>query len=228
MQSPAPSPRASLADKTDDWFARANAALLRQVPCRAGCSHCCVGPFPITLLDVDSLQEGLKSLSPDQRKRIERRAREQISALETAYPRLRRSRYLDRWPDTDIDRLSSDFHDAPCPALGENGLCALYDYRPLTCRSMGIPTDESGIANGACEVQTFVPIVRLSATLRAEEDALAQQEARALQACRSMAETEGEELLSPYGFLLQTKSEAQEKFPTLPANASWTGDKTLC
>lgn len=203
MQAPDRSRLASLARKTDDWFERANAALLSQVPCRAGCSHCCIGPFPITQLDVGLLQEGLKSLSPDQRERIERRASEQVSALEAAYPRLRRSRYLDRWPDTDIDRVVSDFHRYPCPALSEDGLCTLYESRPLTCRSMGLPTEEGGMVTGACEVQTFVPIVRLSAALRTEEDALSQQEAEALVADRSRAGTEGEELLLPYGFLRQ-------------------------
>ena len=117
MRAPEPSRLASLASKTDDWFARANAALLSQVPCRAGCSHCCIGPFPITRLDVDHLQEGLNSLPPDQRSGIERRASEQVSALEAAYSRLQQSRYLDRWPDRDIDQLTSDFHRFPCPAL---------------------------------------------------------------------------------------------------------------
>ena len=201
MRAPEPSRLASLASKTDDWFARANAALLSQVPCRAGCSHCCIGPFPITRLDVDHLQEGLNSLPPDQRSGIERRASEQVSALEAAYPRLQQSRYLDRWPDRDIDQLASDFHRFPCPALDEDGLCTLYEYRPLTCRSMGIPTEEGRMVTGACEVQTFVPILRLSAALRNEEDALSQRESQALEAYNAMAGTEGEELLLPYGFL---------------------------
>lgn len=201
MRAPNRSSLASLARKTDDWFQRANAALLSQVPCRAGCSYCCVGPFPITQLDVGLLQEGLKSLSLEQRECIERRAKGQVSALETAYPRLRRSRYLDRWADTDIDRLVSDFHQDPCPALGEDGLCALYDYRPLTCRSMGIPTEERGQVTGACAVQTFVPIVRLSASLRSEEQELAGQEAEELDAHRTISGAEGEEMLLPYGFL---------------------------
>ena len=201
MRAPDRSPLAWLARKTDEWFKRANAALLSQVPCRAGCSHCCVGPFPITELDVSLLQEGLKSLPLDQRQGIEQRAREQVSALETAYPRLRQSRYLDRWPDTDIDRLVSDFQRDPCPALGGNSLCLLYDYRPLTCRSMGIPTEERGTVSGACAVQTFVPIVRLSASLRSEEQELAGREAAELDAHRTVSGADGEEMLLPYGFL---------------------------
>jgi hypothetical protein len=80
-------------------------------------------------------------------------------------------------------------------------VCALYEYRPLTCRSMGIPIEDEGMVTGACEVQTFVPIVRLSAALRAEEDVLSQQEAQTLDAYNFIAGTDGEELLLPYGFL---------------------------
>ena len=43
---------APLYQKTDHWFQRATAALLGEVPCRLGCTSCCIGPFPITLLDV--------------------------------------------------------------------------------------------------------------------------------------------------------------------------------
>lgn len=194
----------SLARKTDEWFARADAALLSQIPCRAGCSHCCIGPFPITLLDVSILREGVMRLPPDQRARIERRAREQVSAMEAAYPRLAESPCLDRWSDADIDRIVGDFYQQACPALGADGLCMVYEHRPLTCRSMGIPTERDGLVSGACEVQTFVPIIRLSATLRAEEDELARREAGALALCRSTTGTDGEEVLLPYGFLPAT------------------------
>ena len=201
MPAAVPSIPACLARKTDEWFARAQAALLGQVPCRPGCSHCCIGPFSITLLDVHLLQEGLRHLPPNQRERIEGRARSQAAAMEAAYPQLLKSRFLDDWPDTDIDRLVSQFYQAPCPALEDDGLCGLYEYRPLTCRSMGIPTEREGVTSGACEVQTFIPIVRLSASIRAEEDELARQEAQVLENCRSAENAEGEELLLPYGFL---------------------------
>lgn len=203
MQAPDHSSLAGLAIKTDNWFKRANAALLSQVPCRAGCSHCCIGPFPITQLDVSLLQEGLKQLSPDRRMRIEGRAAEQVSALESTQPKLKESPYLDCWPDRDIDQVVSDFHRYPCPALSEDGLCELYAYRPIACRSMGIPTEDGGMVHGACEVQNFVPIVRLSCSLRAEEDALSLQEAQALDAYNSLTGNECEELLLPYGFLHQ-------------------------
>jgi Fe-S-cluster containining protein len=143
------------------------------VPCRLGCTSCCIGPFPITLLDVQTLQQGLAGLPPDHRRHIEQRAIEQTSAMEAAFPQLTQTDLLDKWTDRDIDRLATAFHHHPCPALETDGRCAIYQHRPLVCRSMGIPT----------------------------EDRLAQEEASALEALRQHTGTAGEEVFLPYGFL---------------------------
>jgi len=66
---------------------------------------------------------------------------------------------------------------------------------------MGIPTENLGLAQGACEVQTFIPILRLSSTFREEEDRLAQEEAAFLDALRRATGSTGEEVFLPYGFL---------------------------
>ena len=92
---------APLYQKTDHWFQRATAALLGEVPCRLGCTSCCIGPFPITLLDIHTLQQGLAALPPDHRHRIEQRAIEQTAAMETAFPQLTHTDLLDNWSDQD-------------------------------------------------------------------------------------------------------------------------------
>jgi Fe-S-cluster containining protein len=107
---------------------------------------------------------------------------------------------VDEWSDEDIDGAVNTFEHAPCPALDEEGLCSVYVYRPLTCRSMGIPMRQEGMTHGACDVQTFVPVRRLSASLQAEEQALANLEAVQL-AALSEVPAEGEEVLLPYGFV---------------------------
>ena len=198
---PPTSPHATtLASKTDDWFRRANAALLGQLPCRAGCANCCIGMFPITRLDARLLQEGLAHLPETDRARIATRAAQQIAAVESAHPVLKSSSSLEGWSDADIDRVAEAFHDVRCPALGDNEQCSLYAYRPLACRSMGIPTRDHGIMNGACAVQTFVPIVRLPDSFVSEEEALARQESAELGMLPEVA-VQGEEMLLPYGFV---------------------------
>ena len=200
MRPPTPSPLTTLAGKTDDWFRRANAALFTQVPCHPGCSSCCIGLFSITRLDARRVQEGFRRLPAVERERITARATQQVRALETACPRLKSSTSIDDWSDRIIDETVSLFHDIPCPALQDNGLCALYAHRPLTCRSMGIPTQQEAMVYGACEVQNFVPIVRLSASLAAEEQTLAKTEASELAALPEVAE-QGEEIFLPYAFI---------------------------
>ena len=201
MSDSTPSDPAPLYRKTDHWFQRATAALLGEVPCRLGCTSCCIGPFPITLLDVHTLQQGLACLPPDHRHRIEQRAIEQTAAMETAFPQLIRTDLLDNWPDRDIDRLVTEFHHLPCPALETDGRCGIYHHRPLVCRSMGIPTEDRGLAHGACEVQTFIPILRLPSVFREEEERFALEEAASLETLRQATGSTGEEVFLPYGFL---------------------------
>jgi hypothetical protein len=68
---------------------------------------------------------------------------------------------------------------------------------------MGIPIETAGLVNGACDIQTFVPVVQLSRSLRDEEDRLAEEEARLLEIGRSRRALTGAEMLLPYGFLLE-------------------------
>ncbi|HET8720922.1 MAG TPA: YkgJ family cysteine cluster protein [Nitrospira sp.] len=212
MRPPIPSHLRSLASKTDDWYRRANASLLSQLPCRAGCFHCCTGIFPITRLDLPLLQEGLAQLPADQREGIEARAMRQVNALEAAYPRLRMRPSLDGWADDQIDEAVQSFHESPCPALQADGLCAVYAYRPLTCRSMGIPTRQDGIVNGACSIQTFVPVTQLSASLEMEEQELAASEAAALEQLPEV-DMEGEEIFLPYAFVPVSLDSSRLKRP---------------
>ncbi|MGA6827114.1 YkgJ family cysteine cluster protein [Nitrospira sp. NS4] len=191
----------TLSQKTSRWFERATAALLGQVPCRAGCCRCCIGPFPITILDRKNIERGLTELSTHRRQAIQERALTQIAGMEAAFPQLAASPFLDHWPDPLIEQLVEQFADLPCPALDSDGRCAIYAFRPLTCRSMGIPSEEDGTVEGACEIQTSLPVIRLSSALRREEEQLAGEEAEQLAAMQREHHVAGEELLLPYAFL---------------------------
>ncbi|MBM4124156.1 MAG: hypothetical protein FJ246_04250 [Nitrospira sp.] len=194
-------PHTSLHARAEGWFARARASLLGASPCTSGCSRCCIGPFAITLLDAVELQRGLESLAPSIRCTIEAQAAQHIAAIEDLFPRLNASPFLDDWQDSETDRLTEQFAAMPCPALDSKGRCLVYPFRPVTCRTMGIPVETDGLTEGACSVQTFVPIRRLTVALRAEERTLAEHEAAAIDALRQTLPESGEELLLPYGFL---------------------------
>ncbi len=187
--------------RCDQWFERARASVSGNLPCRRGCSRCCIGPFAITRLDVAVLQRGLDSLAPSVRLAIEAIARRQAEVFEAIFPRLKKDVALDRWSDREVDGLVERFRDLLCPALAEDGSCRVYAFRPVTCRMMGIPVEADGLVAGACEVQTAVPIQRVPLVLRQEEQRLAEQERAELEACLGSTPGRGEEVLLPYGFL---------------------------
>ncbi|MCP9443264.1 MAG: YkgJ family cysteine cluster protein [Nitrospira sp.] len=188
-------------EKTSLWFQRAKAALLDQVPCAQGCSHCCRGLFPVTILDRNEIQRGLRALQPTKRRTILRRARAQVKMIERAAPRLVPTRFIDQWTDGDVDALAERFADLDCPALQSDGSCGLYAFRPLTCRSMGIPHEAGGLVEGACAIQTAVPLIRLSQFYREEEERLVREEASHLARLRAQESIKGEEMFLPYAFL---------------------------
>lgn len=194
-------PQPALFRQADQWFSRARASLLDALPCRKGCSRCCIGPFPITILDREEIHRGLDRLLAHERHDIEQRAREQIIAMQIRYPRLKHSCLLDEWDDGVIDQLVTDFAELPCPALQSDGSCGIYESRPVTCRTMGIPFEEQGLVQGACEIQTFVPIRQLSLSIREQERQLTHQEGVALNQLRQQRKVEGEEILLAFGFV---------------------------
>jgi Fe-S-cluster containining protein len=121
--------------------------------------------------------------------------------FETAYPRLKDEPTIDQWSDQEADGLVERFKDRPCPALADDGSCLVYPFRPVTCRMMGIPVEAEGLVSGACEVQTSVPIQRVSFALRQEEQRLVERERAELAACLGSDPRKGEEVFLPYGFL---------------------------
>jgi Fe-S-cluster containining protein len=187
--------------QAERWFDRSRAALLNELPCRQGCCQCCIGPFAITVLDAAELRRGLTSLDPESQHDIVQRAKHQAELMEAAYLRLQDSRFIDDWDDGDVDALVSQFADLPCPALNEDGSCRVYGSRPVTCRMMGIPVSgPEGQTQGACEVQTAVPIRPLSRSFREDADQLAKKEAAAIEEAGHDG-LAGTEMLLPYGFL---------------------------
>lgn len=81
-----------------------------QVNCGPGCSDCCHQTFRVSAIEGAYLREGLASIAADARRDILQRAR--------GYEPDRRE---------------------PCPVLGADGRCRLYEHRPRICRKYGIP-----------------------------------------------------------------------------------------
>jgi Fe-S-cluster containining protein len=155
----------------------------------------------MTIADAVSLRRGLEALETPARADIVTRARTLADRMVHAEPRLAATPYLDEWDDRAIDRLAELFSNEACPALGPDGSCRVYPFRPVACRTMGTPVESDGVVAGACDVQTFVPIAKLSAALRAQEQDLSAEEAGIVHALRQTGRMAGEDLFLPFGFL---------------------------
>lgn len=124
--------------------------------CRPGCTQCCIGPFPINQLDVIRLQRGMKLLQkrdPKREQRVRQRAKKSVARLAKDFPGDPKTGLLAE--SEDAERRFADFaNDEPCPALDPaSGMCDLYEFRPMTCRTFGPPVRSGSEGSlGVCEL----------------------------------------------------------------------------
>jgi Fe-S-cluster containining protein len=118
----------------DQHFAGVAETLGQHLQCGKGCSFCCYGLFEISSGDIAVIADGLRSLSPPRRAALLRKARKIVEA--TAHPNLRE--VSDEEKEAFFDRTAS----TPCPALNSRGECSIYEYRPIVCRTFGLPLRE--------------------------------------------------------------------------------------
>jgi Fe-S-cluster containining protein len=110
-----------------------------RLACRIGCTECCVGPFPITVLDAVRLAAGLEALDPARAAALRERARRAADAMAGAFPGDAASGILSD-DEAARDAFLAAHAALPCPALDpETGACELYAHRPLSCRTFGPP-----------------------------------------------------------------------------------------
>jgi Fe-S-cluster containining protein len=110
--------------------------------CRAGCTQCCFGAFAINSLDALRLGAGMEALrteDPALATEVERRARGWIAEFGAEFPG---DAVTGRLGDSDAERerFEEFANEAACPALDPaTGRCAIYAWRPMTCRVFGPP-----------------------------------------------------------------------------------------
>ncbi len=88
-----------------------------RLKCARGCSACCSQIFRITSFDADVIKNYLAKIDETERSRLQSSAK----------------KYLDKRKNT----VASE--QIPCPALGNEGECTIYEARPVVCRRFGVP-----------------------------------------------------------------------------------------
>ncbi len=121
-------------ERADQHFASVMRTQPQNLQCGAGCSLCCYGLFEIGSGDVPIIAEGLEKLHPSRRKKVIRRALEIVET--TTHPNLRECTPEEK--ESFFDRTQA----TPCPNLDDQGLCMMYEHRPMVCRTFGLPLRE--------------------------------------------------------------------------------------
>jgi Fe-S-cluster containining protein len=130
---------AELLKSVDHWFARAAASAGDAVLCGKGCSSCCRGQFDITLLDAFFVRQGFDALADPVQEKVLSRVASQLDSLRLTWPEVSPPYIINSLPEEDLNRLMPEEDPTPCPLLGDDGLCLIYENRPMTCRLHGIP-----------------------------------------------------------------------------------------
>lgn len=115
----------------DRFFAKVAAEQPAALACRVGCTLCCHGLFEISAADVSTIAQGLESLGPEARRAVVARAEAALAA--TAHPVLRECSPEEK------EAFFARADAIPCPFLGAEGACGIYEHRPLVCRTFGLP-----------------------------------------------------------------------------------------
>jgi len=114
--------------------------------CKQGCSACCRGLFDITLLDAYLLRDGFNGLTDTIQEDVRNKACQQLSYIQKSLWQDFTSPWLlNSYPEEEWELAMPDEDETPCSLLGEDGVCLVYDSRPMTCRLHGAPLiDTSG------------------------------------------------------------------------------------
>jgi len=129
-----------LLTEVDSWFTQCSLASGAHMACKRGCSACCRGLFDITLLDACLLRDGFNKLPDTVQENVRSSACQQLLNIQkTLWPDFKSPWLMNRYPEEEWELAMPDEDETPCSLLGKDGLCLVYDSRPMTCRLHGAP-----------------------------------------------------------------------------------------
>jgi len=128
-----------LVAKADESFAEVEKEFSPLMKCGEMCFDCCNSVFGLFLIESVYLNQHVAKMERRKRREIESRGERSDREMLAVEKRLRA---YDR--DPGAKALAMARERVRCPLLDDRGKCALYQYRPLTCRVYGIPTIING------------------------------------------------------------------------------------
>lgn len=148
-----------LLERLDRWM---DAARLRHpgvIPCGAGCTACCHGPFDVTIADAELLGEALGEMSEGERSEVTGRAAALVARMRALATDWAAPYDVAALGEERFDRVADVLSAEPCPLLGEDGRCRIYERRPMVCRLIGLPlrSPAGRTIDNACPIQGRFP-----------------------------------------------------------------------
>jgi hypothetical protein len=143
-----------LARAADQVFEQVQAQFPKEIECKLECSDCCHAVFDVSLIEALYLNREFGGrFSGKERESIIEKAnradRKAYKLKKEAYEKLEQGK-----SDSEI-LIEMAGERIRCPLLNEKDLCDLYEYRPVTCRFYGVPTEIAGIAH-TCGKSGFI------------------------------------------------------------------------
>lgn len=121
--------------------------------CREGCFGCCLGSFEISLPEALVLGDAVSALPESRRTRVRERAARLVARGAASFPGDPVAGVLDPGRSEEQDAAYFDaLEHVACPLLDlPPGRCAVYESRPVTCRTYGLAwRDERAVVHPAC------------------------------------------------------------------------------
>ncbi|MBU8849350.1 MAG: YkgJ family cysteine cluster protein [Desulfobacterales bacterium] len=136
----------ALVQMVDAVFDRVKKEFPKEVFCREKCSDCCYAIFDLTLIEALYFKDRfLKKFTGKEKNEFIAIA----DKTDRVLAKMKRNAYKEIKNGADeleiVGKMSQE--RVRCPLLGEDNLCVIYEYRPITCRVYGIPTSTAGVSH---------------------------------------------------------------------------------
>lgn len=143
----------ALVAQVDTVFHKVSGNFASEVRCKEGCSDCCHALFDVTLIEAMYLNHKFSELEEIRRNEI---LIEADKADRKAYLLKKKASKEASEVDHSEILLRTAKERLRCPLLDSADKCALYAYRPITCRIYGIPLEIGGKSH-TCGLSGFEP-----------------------------------------------------------------------
>ena len=133
----------ALVAQADGAFERVKNAYTDCVKCEEKCADCCFALFDLTLIEALYIHHKFNEKYQGSEK-VE--LLEKSNRADRQIYKIKRKAYAELQAGKNEGEIlaAMALERIRCPLLNEKELCALYEYRPITCRFYGIPTAIGG------------------------------------------------------------------------------------